>query len=132
MTWINEATASVAIILWVLVARGFWPHLRFRGDGPLHYMVQGVSLVSAIVVVRLSYWDLARPAARALGWIPPIDPAWSLTILNGAFNAAAAVAAWLILVGFHATLPDDERRFYTPLTAPFYPRGILFFRKEKV
>lgn len=129
MNWLNEITAVFALLIWLLVIRGFWPHLRLRGTGPLHFMVQGVSTISAVVVVRLVYWDIVRPALRLLELLPPIQQGLSYPLINGMFNSVTALAGYLILVGLHHTLPEEKRRFYSPLTAPFYPGGILFFKK---
>ena len=131
MIWLNEIMSIPALLLWALVFRGFWPHLRLRGEGPLHFMVQGVSLVAVLLVCRLAYWDAIRPALRWWGYLPPMEQTLSHALTNGAINTATAVAGYLILIGLHKTLPENERRFYTPFTAPFYPRGILFFRRDK-
>jgi len=131
VTWLNEIAAIPALLIWALVFRGFWPHLRLRGTGPLHFMVQGVSVTSAVVVARLLYWDVLRPLLRAIDLLPPVTDTLHLALANGLFNSITALSGYLILVGLHHTLPADERRFYTPFTAPFYPRGIMFFRKDR-
>ena len=131
MIWLNEITAVPALLIWMLILRGFWPHLRFRGDGPLHYMVQGVSLVSAVLSMRLFYWDILRPGLRYADLLPEVEPTVSRALVSGGFNIATCVAGYLILRGLYQTLPEDDRPFYNVLTAPFYPNGILFFRKDR-
>lgn len=131
IVWLNEITAPPTMVIWFLVSRGFWPHLRFRGTGPLHYMVQGVSIVSAVLILRMFYWDLARPAMRYFELLPQINQSVMNALFNGGFNIAVMIAGYLILLGLYWTLPADERGRYSPFTAPFYPRGILFFRKDR-
>tara|TARA_Y100000588_G_scaffold249256_1_gene263767 strand:- start:98 stop:385 length:288 start_codon:yes stop_codon:yes gene_type:complete len=94
-------------------------------------MVQGVSLVAATLVGRLMFWDLARPLARLAGHLPPLQADLTVSVSNGGFNTAAAIAGYLILVGLHRTLPPEDQIKFSVWRAPFYPDGILFFRKAK-
>lgn len=131
MIWLNEIAAVPALLLWLLVFRGFWPHVRLRGTGPLHFMVQGVSLMSVMLIGRLFYWDILRPFLRWHEYIPSIEQSVSNGLTNGGINTLTTIAGYLILRGLHHTIPESERRFYTPFTAAFYPSGITFFRKDK-
>lgn len=131
MTWLNEITAIPALVVWLLIFRGFWPHLRFHGDGPLHFMVQGVSTVAVTLVGRLLFWDLFRPTLRVFGYLPPLQSDLTVSFANAGFNVAATIAGVLILIGLHRTLPPEDQAKFSIWRAPFYPDGILFFRKVK-
>ena len=111
----NEVTAVIAVVLWMLVTRGFAPHMRMSGHDAGSLMRTCIVLTSAVVWWRLLYWDIARVLLGG-----GVQSA-SGQAVNTFFNCWAAGAAVLALGALHRSLPPEARKHYNWLTAPFYP-----------
>lgn len=130
MTYLNEASALIALAMMALVARGFGTHLTLRGHSPVNYLMQGIFIGSIGIGARIALYDFIRPVMRGLDILTGPGMGIEVQLYNAGFNAIFALAAWRILVALHASLPEHERGRYNWLTAPFYPRRINLFRKS--
>ena len=128
MTYLNETTAVIALILMALVAKGFGSHVTLRGHSPVNYLMQGIFIGSIGISGRIALYDFIRPVMRFYDLLAGPGAALDVQIYNAGFNCIFALAAWRILVALHASLPEDDRANYTWLTAPFYPARINLFR----
>lgn len=122
--WCNEAAAAAALILMALTARGFVPHARLKGPDPSAYLMQGILIGALAACFGLAVFDLIRPAMRAWGALGGPEPSLAVQMMQAARSLGYALAAWRVLKGLHAALPQEERGHYSWLTVAFYPRRI--------
>ncbi len=130
MTHLNDLTAIVALLMMGLVARGFWPHVILQGHSPVNYLMQGIFIGSVGISGRIALYDVIRPAMRYMDYMPGSPLSVPIQMYNSGFNIFFALAAWRILVGLHASLPESERDKYSWFTSPFYPKRINLFRRN--
>lgn len=134
MTFANEITALIAGTLMLLVARGFGPHIlpsRRASAGSL--MRLAVMLIAIKSLIRMAWWDLARPLLGWAGIMPPLRMPLFAEWLNAGLNSVTAAAALAALAALHRSLPAVDRARYSWLTAPFYPRHLrlALFRRDE-
>ena len=82
-----------------------------------------------VIAMRIGAYDGLFPFLRAIDWMSggPMRPL--VEWMNAGFNMGFAIAAWRVLTGLHASLPEDERSKYNWLTCAFYPARMNFHRR---
>lgn len=127
MTIANEITALLTAPAMLLVARGFWPHVTFRGETAGHAMRVAGAITWIALFFRMVWWDLARPLLGSAGWmeVAAYPPGGELT--NAAFNLVALAASYFALVALLRSIPEPHRSEFNIFTATGYPpRGRKF------
>lgn len=129
---INTFMAVIALLMLVYSFFGFWPHLEgfhIRSWGDFVNAVQeprkGVSILvmsgDAMGVVRMLHWDVIRPVERiANGEQFAIATAEGVVFNFGLALWGAAIAT-LSLSLLYYLIPEQNRKGWCWLTAPFYP-----------
>lgn len=131
MTIANELTGGIALVFMLLICRGFAPHMRLQGHDPVTLLMQGIFIGSAIIALRITSYDMVIPFLRHIDLLAgaPMPP--YVEWMNTGFNTGFAFGAHRVLLGLHASLPEEDRGAYSWHTAPFYPgRFTLFWGKR--
>ena len=129
MTIANEVTGCIALVLMLLVVRGFAPHMKLRGRDPIVLLMQGIFIGSTFIALRIATYDLGIPILRAFDVLAGDPMPFYVEVFNAVCNTGFALGAWRVLLGLHASLPEEDKAKYTWLTAPFYPKRLTIFRR---
>ena len=127
MTIANELTGAVALVLMLLICRGFAPHMRLRGHDPVTFLMQGIFIGSAVIAMRIASYDMIIPVLRHIDLLSGAPMRPFVEWMNTGFNLGFCFGAHRVLLGLHASLPVEDRKEYHWWSAPFYPGRLWFF-----
>jgi len=119
---LNAILAATALLGGVLVARAFLPNLRANAPDPLHSLATAMMLAACAYFLRSAYWDIIWLFRSGGSGRPGINTFINLIVLLAEYYA---LRARLLII------PESERHKWSILTAPFYPKSCLFWRKRK-
>ena len=112
--FIPEPHAAVGLILGVfgvLVMIAFRAHAITRKGTAVAHLGAALFWLSALTVGRMIWWDVFQ--------------GFGLGIQTNLFwNTLGLIALLHALRGFHALLPDEDRKNFNIITAVFYPRRL--------
>lgn len=122
MTYLNEITAAIAIVLQMLVIIGYWPHVRNTHSPATGYLAKAIFLVGIVIAMRISYNDLWR--AFEVSGLSPISTLTQL--FNAAMNTVLSVSYYFSLKALEQSVVDEDRADWPWWKVAFYPPRCTF------
>jgi len=116
-----DITGPLAAVLCIWGTVGLIPHILRPERRAAFWLALTLVLLLGHGAVRTAYFD-------GLNMLMGIDDARAFRSGLGAvrwlLNGVLIVAGWGILRLLHLLLPEEDRPYYSPLTAPFYPARV--------
>ena len=126
--YVNELSATFALMMVAMVAWGYRSSLRLRVHSPSGRLVQALAVVLTTASARMAFYDLVRPAYRAMIGSPlSMDPQWQ--VINASANLAFALGCFLALDALVRQLPIVDRPYYSWWNVAWYPRRSALIRR---
>lgn len=122
MELINAIVAILALVGGFLCARAYLPHISLLGSRPSEYLARGLVLSSLAVGPRSFYWDVMRHMLP--DHFPKLHDLLGGISINIGFNVLLVIGIYMILKARYLTIPEEERKNYSIISAVFYPTGL--------
>lgn len=113
MEVLNMIAAIMAILLALLVARAYLPHVSLTGGEPVDNLARAFVIASTVYFTRTLHWDVIYVLQGNHASNPE---------LNLAINVAIMVAEYFALKARYLTIPAEDRGRYNVFTAAWYPK----------
>lgn len=133
METLHYITPFLVVMFTAMVSIGFC-RLLFVSEGVVRYLSLGFVLLYFMVFCRTVYWDILSIHVPDDAWDRWIAMTHGITF-NVIFHLMVIAASYYSLKAIHRSIPEEERKHYTVLTAFLYPRspnglrGALRFRR---